>query len=147
MLLGTYFYQMDAKGRIFLPKKFQKENNKKLIIARGFDRYLSVYQVEEFEKLVEKIRKLPIEALKKRHYLRLIYANAEDVEIDVQGRMLIPPELRKYASLDKGEVVIFGVIDHLEIWNERSWKEFKKRREIADIAKKIIRIIRRKENG
>ena len=126
MLLGEYSYHMDEKGRCPIPGKFREIMGKKVIVAQGLDgRYLAIYQKDDFEALYFGSK----ESLISRR-LRLIASTAEDLKLDKQGRIRISAKLRSFAFLEKGEVIILGSFDHLEVWNPRIWKSLKKRKKV-----------------
>ncbi len=119
MLIGEYRPSIDPKGRISFPSKLREALGESFVITKGLDDCLSVYRMEEWNKLVEKVSALP--AAKARYIQRFIFAGAADVEPDKQGRVLIPQTLRDHAQLGGGEVVVVGLSDHAEIWNAEKW--------------------------
>lgn len=138
MLLGEYKHSIDAKGRVALPAKFRAKLKDGAIITRGLDHCLFVFGMKEWEKLAEKITALPLAQANSRAFARLMLAGASDVEFDGQGRILIPDYLREYAGLGKLAVVA-GVMNRLEIWDEKAWTRYKSRTESAsdDIAEQL----------
>lgn len=138
MLLGEYRHSIDAKGRIALPAKFRAKLKEGAIITRGLDHCLFVFGMKEWEKLAEKLSALPLAQANSRAFARLMLAGASDVEIDGQGRILIPDYLRKYAGLGKLAVVA-GVMNRLEVWDHETWQRYKSRTESAsdDIAEQL----------
>lgn len=121
MLIGEYRPSIDQKGRVSFPSKLREELGESFIITKGLDNCLSVYCMEEWNKLVEKVSALP--AAKARNIQRFIFASAANVEPDKQGRVLIPQTLRSHAGLGTGEVVVVGLSNHAEIWNAEKWDE------------------------
>ena len=138
MLLGEYKHSLDAKGRVALPAKFRAKLKGGAIITRGLDHCLFVFARDEWEKLAAKITALPLAQANSRAFSRLMLAGASDVELDGQGRILVPDYLREYAGLSK-LAVIAGVMNRLEIWDEKSWTRYKSRTESAsdDIAEQL----------
>ena len=128
MFIGEFSHNLDNKGRIAVPAKFRNKLTAGAIITRGLDRCLFVFDSKEWEILAQKLISLPLAQANSRAFTRLMLAGAADVELDKQGRILIPDFLRTYASLAKN-VVITGVYNRLEIWDERKWKEYKKKAE------------------
>ncbi len=119
MLIGEYQYNLDPKGRINFPAKLREELGEQFVVCKALnDRCLNVYSLDEWQKLEEKIYSLPIS--KSKNIKRHIYANADKVIPDKQGRISIIPRLREYAMLDR-EVTIVGVSDHCEIWSKDEW--------------------------
>lgn len=120
MLIGQYSHSVDAKGRMIMPAKLREDLGDRFIITRGLDRCLFVYSLSEWKVLEEKIRNLPLS--KARDLQRFFFANAAEAEPDVQGRILIPQNLREYAGLTKDTVVI-GSLIRAEIWDKQRWEE------------------------
>ncbi len=138
MLIGEYRHSMDEKGRVALPTKFRKTLGSGVVITRGVDRCLFVYTRETWEKMAAKVAALPMNQRNNRAFARLMLAGAMDTVIDTQGRVMLPDFLRAYASLGKN-LVIAGVHDRLEIWDEQEWGRFTKEAELhsEDIAENI----------
>jgi MraZ protein len=138
MLIGEYRYNLDNKGRLMIPVKFRHRFGMEAIITRGVENCLFVFPKDEWEKVVEKILKLPLSQSNSRAFTRLMLAGAYESQIDNQGRILIPENLRKYASLDK-KVVIVGLYSRIEIWDEGKWTEYSKQSEdqAQEIAEKL----------
>lgn len=138
MLLGEHKHAMDPKGRVAIPVRFRSKFDAGAIITRGLDRCLFVFGMQEWEKLVQKITALPLSQSNSRAFSRLMLAGAAEVQFDGQGRVLIPDYLRKYANLDK-QVVVAGVYNRMEIWNEELWNDYKAKTESAsdDIAEQL----------
>lgn len=125
MLIGEYQHTLDDKGRIAVPAKFRLVLQKGMVVTKGLDVCLFVYPKDEWGKLVVKIAALPLAKANTRAFSRLMLAGAMDVELDGQGRVTVPEYLRQFARLDK-QVVIAGVYNRLEIWDHRSWDEYKR---------------------
>jgi MraZ protein len=138
MFLGEYHHNLDIKGRAAIPAKFRAELASGAIITRGLDSCLFVFTAKAWEVLAQKLTSLPLAQANSRAFARLMLAGAVDAELDVQGRVLIPEYLRRYASLQK-EVIVAGLYNRLEIWNKDKWEEYKKRTEGAseEIAEKL----------
>lgn len=124
MFIGEYQHNIDSKGRLAIPVKFRKDLSKGAVVTKGLDDCLFLYTKDEWAKLAEKLAKLPISKANTRAFARLMLAGAMDLEVDKQGRMLIPDYLRKYASATK-KVVIAGLYNRLEIWDETKWNKYK----------------------
>src|SRR3989338_1673662 len=138
MFIGEYQHTIDQKGRLAVPAKFRQFLSKGAVVTKGLDDCLSLYTKDEWRKLAPKLASLPIAKANARAFARLMLAGAMDVEIDGQGRMLIPEYLRKYAGMKK-KVVVTGLYNRLEIWDEIKWNKYKKGTESksADIAEAI----------
>ncbi|ADQ46728.1 MraZ protein [Caldicellulosiruptor kronotskyensis 2002] len=120
MLIGEYKHVVDSKGRIILPSKFREELGERFILTKGLDNCLFGYSLKEWAVLEEKLKKLPLTSKEARTFLRFFFAGASECEVDKQGRVLIPQNLREYAGIQK-EVFIIGVMTRIEIWSEDNW--------------------------
>lgn len=128
MLLGEFQHNLDTKGRVAVPAKFREKLTAGAIITRGIDNCLFVFANPEWEALAAKLIALPLAQANSRAFVRLMMAGATDVELDTQGRILIPDYLRKYAGLKK-EVVVAGLYNRIEIWDEATWTSYKTKTE------------------
>ncbi|MBI5729453.1 MAG: division/cell wall cluster transcriptional repressor MraZ [Candidatus Magasanikbacteria bacterium] len=128
MFIGEYSHNLDDKGRLAIPTKFRRDLAKGAVVTRGLDNCLFLYTKTEWAKLVEKLAALPFSQSNSRAFARLMLAGAMDVEVDKQGRMVLPEYLRAFAGLKK-EVVIAGLYSRLEIWDETKWSEYKNQTE------------------
>jgi len=123
MIIGQYSYNLDPKKRLTIPTKFRSVLSDGAVLTRGIDGCLFLYPLKQWEELAEKMSKLPLSAVNARNFARVMLAGAMDVKIDSLGRILIPDYLKDYALLDK-KVVIAGLYDRIEIWNEEKWKKY-----------------------
>ena len=124
MFIGEYSHNLDVKGRLAIPAKFRDKLREGAVVTRGLDNCLFLYTKEQWEKSAVKLANLPTSQSKARAYSRLMLAGAMDVECDAQGRINLPEYLRKFATLDK-KVIVAGLFDRLEIWDESKWEEYK----------------------
>ncbi len=124
MLIGEYKHTLDDKNRISLPARFRKEMGKNMVLAPGLDRCLSLYTLKEWEKISNKISDSSMLASDNRSFSRFMFGQAVVVEVDGSGRILIPENLKDRSELSD-RVVVIGVQNRLEIWNERIWNEYK----------------------
>jgi MraZ protein len=129
MFIGEYQHSIDLKKRLAVPVKFRSELKNKVVVTRGLDKCLFVYPMKVWEELAGKLGTLPVGESATRSFIRLQLAGAVDVEVDKQGRILIPDFLKDYAGLDNKDVVIAGVYNRLEIWDEKKWVAYKKNAE------------------
>ena len=125
MFIGEYSHSIDPKKRLAVPSKFRAELKNKVVVTRGLDKCLFIYPMKVWEKLAGKLGTMPVGESGTRSFIRIMLAGATDVEVDKQGRILIPDYLKAYAGLNKN-VVIAGLYNRLEIWDEKKWKEYKK---------------------
>ncbi|MGP8320898.1 MAG: division/cell wall cluster transcriptional repressor MraZ [Methanosarcinaceae archaeon] len=124
MFIGEYCYNLDVKGRLALPSKFRQLLRAGVVVTKGLDSCLFLYPKKQWNKLAKKLSNLPISQSKARAFSRLTLAGAMDIDYDNQGRITIPKYLRKFAKLDK-KVIIAGLYDRLEIWDELAWNKYK----------------------
>lgn len=128
MFIGEYSHSVDEKKRLAVPSRFRAELKNKAVVTRGLDKCLFVYTMKAWEELAGKLGTLPVGEADTRSFTRLMLAGAVDVDVDKQGRILIPDYLKEYAGLAKN-VVIAGLYNRLEIWDEKKWNEYKKKAE------------------
>lgn len=120
MLIGEYNHTIDPKKRVSIPARLRKEIGDKAVLTRGLDNCLFLFPLKEWEMFAEKLGKLPFGQQDTRGFVRFFLSGASEVEFDQLGRMLIPDHLKEHAALKKG-VVIAGVFNRLEIWDEEKW--------------------------
>ena len=125
MFIGEYSHSIDPKKRLAIPAKFRSDLKNKVVITRGLDKCLFIYPMKVWEALAEKLGNLPVGESGTRSFIRLMLAGATDVEVDKQGRILVPDYLKDYAGLSK-EVVVAGLYNRLEIWDGKKWDEYKR---------------------
>lgn len=123
MLLGEYKHNVDTKGRVSIPSKFRVDLGDSFVITKGMDNCLFIYSKDEWSKFENKLKELPVTSSKVRSFMRFFFAGACECEVDKQGRINIPQNLREYANIDK-DVVIVGVSTRAEIWNKDSWEKY-----------------------
>ncbi|MBU0636636.1 MAG: division/cell wall cluster transcriptional repressor MraZ [Patescibacteria group bacterium] len=124
MFIGEYNHNLDDKGRLAVPTKFRIVLKDGAVVTRGLDNCLFLYAKKEWLELAKKLAKLPIGPANTRAFARLMLAGAMDVNFDNQGRIMLPEYLRKFANIKK-KVVIAGLYDRLEIWDETDWNKYK----------------------
>lgn len=124
MFIGEYTHSVDQKGRIAVPAKFRLELTRGAVITRGLDNCLFIYTKKEWQKLADKMTAAPLGQKNSRAFARLMLAGAMDVELDVQGRVVIPEYLRKFAAIQK-QAVVAGLYNRIEIWDEAKWQAYK----------------------
>ena len=128
MFIGEYQHSIDEKGRVAVPVKFRATIGERAIVTRGLDRCLFIFSVAEWEQLAQKLVALPLAQANSRAFARLMLAGAMEVELDSQGRILIPDYLRTYAHIGK-QTVVAGLYNRIELWDEAAWKEYKTKTE------------------
>jgi MraZ protein len=133
MFMGQFSHSLDEKGRLIIPSKYREELGREFIVARGYDTCLYAYSNSEWNRFAEEIENLPETSLKNRQKRRFFLSTATNLEMDKQGRVLIPSYLRDPAKIS-GDVVIAGVGKKLEIWSREIWDSVTNSDEMAAIA-------------
>lgn len=138
MFIGEYHHTLDEKGRVSVPAAFRADLAQGAVVTRGLDRSLFLYTKEEWAKLAQKLSALPFGQSDTRAFARLMLAGAMDVELDKQGRLILPEYLRTYAGMQKS-VVVAGLFNRLELWNADTWEAYKQKTEseVGDIAEQL----------
>jgi MraZ protein len=138
LFLGEYHHALDDKGRIAVPVKFRSGLGTGAVVTRGLDRCLYVYPVAAWGELATKLMKLPLAQAKARAFARLMLAGAMALEVDRQGRALLPDYLRRYAGL-KRHVVFAGLANRAELWDRATWERERRKSEAgsAEIAEAL----------
>lgn len=127
MFIGEYTHSVDEKNRFSLPARFRKALGRKVVITRGKDHCLFLYPHKVWLQISEEVKKLGhIDA--DPRFARFTFSGAAEVEIDSIGRILVPEFLREFAEL-KNSIVITGVHDRVEIWNDKRWTDYRKKLE------------------
>ncbi|MFA7744739.1 division/cell wall cluster transcriptional repressor MraZ [Salinicoccus roseus] len=139
MFMGEFKHQLDAKGRLIVPSKFRDDLNGQFIITRGLDQCLFGYTLEEWAQIEKRMSALPLTKKDARRFMRMFFSGATEVEVDKQGRINIPTNLREYADLTK-ECTVIGVSHRIEIWSTEKWDSFYEESEshYEDIAEELI---------
>ena len=128
-LVGEFEFTLDAKGRVAIPARLRPEFSEGIFVTRGFDRCLSGYAPDEWERFVaEQTDDTSAMSSKGRQLRRFISASANWEQLDGQGRIKVSAALLQFASIAK-DVTIIGVQDHIEIWDRAVWAEYRKHME------------------
>jgi MraZ protein len=131
MFIGEYTHTVDEKKRFSLPAKFRQELGKKVVVTRGKDHCLFLYPKKTWDALSKEVQRMGHVESDPR-YARFTFAGASEIEIDSIGRILVPEFLREFAELNPpagGPIVITGVHDRVEIWNDKRWAAYRKKLE------------------
>ncbi|WP_431029387.1 division/cell wall cluster transcriptional repressor MraZ [Lysinibacillus sp. LZ02] len=139
MFMGEYQHSVDMKGRLIVPAKFRELLVDTFVITRGLDNCLFGYPMDEWRKLEEKLKGLPMTKKDTRAFTRFFFSGATEVEIDKQGRINIPTTLLTHANITK-ECVIIGVATRIEIWAKEAWEQYFKQSEESfnEIAENMV---------
>jgi len=139
MFMGEYQHNIDDKGRVIIPAKYREELGESFVVTRGLDKSLFVYPLSEWKQIEQKLKSLPFTRADARKFTRFFFSGAVEAELDKQGRVIIPNNLRHYAQLVK-ECMIIGVSNRIEIWSRELWETYYQESEESfnEIAEKII---------
>jgi len=138
MFIGEYNHVMDTKGRLSIPSKLREDLGETFIVTKGLDNCLFVYPLDEWKVLENKLKQLPMTNREARAFVRFFFAGATECELDKQGRVRIPNNLREHALLNK-EAIIIGVATRIEIWSKEQWEKYNSDVDLSydDIAAKM----------
>ncbi len=129
MFYGEYRHTIDEKSRLFIPSKFRITLKEKFIekfyVTRGLDKCLFVFTENEWNVLTQKFKELPITQKNLRSFARLFFSGAYEATCDKQGRIIVPANLTEYAGIQK-DVLVIGVSNRFEIWDQKTWESFSK---------------------
>jgi len=128
MFIGEYTHTVDEKNRFSLPSKFRESLGRKIVVTRGKDHCLFLYPHKVWLQISKEVSSLGHVSSDHR-YARFTFAGASEIEIDSIGRILVPEFLREFAEL-KNTIVITGVHDRVEIWNDKRWSAYRKKLEL-----------------
>ncbi len=137
MFMGEYNHIIDAKGRLIMPAKYREQLGKEFVVTKGLEGCLYVYPVEAWKEFEDKLEALPVTVNQKaRKFSRFFTAGATMVELDKQGRILLPAVLRSYAGLTK-DVVLAGVLKRIEIWDKEKWDKANSYDDMEEVAESM----------
>ena len=123
MFIGEYSHSLDNKNRMIIPSKLREGLGNKFIITKGLDGCLYAYPMDEWKVLEEKLKTLPLTSKDARAFVRFFFSGASEIEVDKQGRGLIPQNLIEYAGITK-EIISIGVLSKVEIWSKTKWEAY-----------------------
>lgn len=120
LLLGQYEHTIDQKGRLAIPARFRARFRQGLVLTRGYERCITVYPIDEWQRLATMLASRPQTRSVNRRLSRFVFANAFPTELDGQGRVLLPQPLREFAEIGE-TVIVAGLMTHLEVWSRHRW--------------------------
>ena len=123
MFMGEFHHNVDEKGRLIIPSKFRNDLGNKFIITRGIEKCLFIYSLDEWNRIIDKLKELPFTRKDARTFMRMFLSGATECELDNNGRINIPNPLKEYANIQK-EVIVIGVNERLEIWSNEGFNNF-----------------------
>ena len=126
MFTGEYFHQLDAKNRIRIPARLEKDLGEEYYFAFGTNHCIFVFTKQKMEQYLEELGAAKLSDLEAQKRVRMFARTCVQVEEDNQGRIVLSPELRRHAQLGKDdkELVICGAVNRIEIWNKRLYDEY-----------------------
>ena len=133
MFMSRYNHTVDAKGRLIVPSKFRDQLGDEFVVTKGMDGCLFVYANEDWKAFEEKLATLPMTNKEARMFTRFFLAGAATLEVDKQGRILLPANLREFAALEK-DVVLVGVGTRIEIWSKENWENMDADQDMESVA-------------
>lgn len=139
MLIGQFLSKVGEKSRIAFPKRFRDVLGDKLIVTYGFESSLIVVSQENWKSLLSGTEDKPFILSSARDTQRFLLGGASLVELDAQGRFVLPEYLRKFADIS-GEVVFIGLYRYVEIWDSKKWEEYQNnmQKDISKVAETLI---------
>ena len=127
VFLGEYEVTLDAKGRFLLPvgikKQLPEDSGDQFVIARGFEKCLTLYPKKNWDPILTELSKVSEYKAENREFLRYFTMGATLMDLDSAGRLLVPPNLKAHAGLEK-EIVLVSVINKIEIWDKGKYQQF-----------------------
>jgi MraZ protein len=120
VFLGRHAHNLDDKGRLAIPSRFRDGLRDGLVLTRGIDRCIAAYPLDAWERLAAHVNALSMTDPDARQFRRMVFAEAVDVKLDGQGRVLVPASLRVHAGIER-EAVVVGVHASIEIWSPLRW--------------------------
>lgn len=125
---GEYTITITDGGRIVLPKKIRENlKGEEFILTKGYDVCLAGYERDDWDKRARQLMDVSLLDKENIDRRRFIFSGANTIEIDAQGRFVIPKALLGFIGITSGTVKIVGVGDHFEVWGETAWEEYLKK--------------------
>jgi len=120
---GSYLHTLDTKGRVSIPSEMRKASGDVFVLTRGFEECLNLYPADEWELVEKELRDLRTTSREARYYVRQMMRTVRRVVVDGHGRITIPQWHREFAGIE-GEVLVNGVLEHIEIWNPARYENY-----------------------
>lgn len=121
MFFGEHVYKLDDKGRVPLPPKFRRDMRETIVLTKGSEKCVRVYPLAEWKRLAEELASRAVTSTSQRRLNRAVFGTAFSAAFDKQGRIALPLPLRLHAEIGES-VVVVGVNQSVELWNEDLWK-------------------------
>jgi MraZ protein len=123
VFMGEFQHNLDEKARLTIPAKFREGLGDAFVATRGLDRCLFVYPRSDWDALAQRLHTLPLTRSDARQFTRFFLSGAAECELDKQGRVLLPANLREYAGV-KDQCMVLGVGSRVEVWDATAWKQY-----------------------
>jgi MraZ protein len=127
MFYGEYRHSLDHKNRVLIPSKFREAVKEvyieRFFITRGLEKCIFVFTEPDWNVIEQKLKSLPLTQSTSRNFSRMFFSGAFEVVSDKQGRIIIPQPLLSYSGIKK-DVVLVGILNRIEIWDQSSWDHF-----------------------
>ena len=129
MFFGESDHTLDAKHRVFVPKRFQEaldrdgQGHLRVVLTRGFERCLFLFSEADFKSVLERLKTQAFGGAQQRKMQRLFFSNTHPTQLDGSGRLVVPEKLRSFAGIER-EVVLVGCAERAEIWGKSQWEAF-----------------------
>lgn len=131
MFTGEFRHSIDAKGRVAVPARFRPDLARGAHVSRWIDSCLAIFPEDEWERLAGRVAELRYADAGARAFSRFLFSGAFEVDLDGQGRVVVPAGLRDFAGL-KSEAVVVGARDHIELWEPARWTGYSAEMDSAD---------------
>jgi MraZ protein len=131
LFTGEYRHAIDAKGRVAVPARFRAELAQGAFVSRWIDNCLAIFPRPEWDRLADRVSELPFSDAGARVFSRFVFSGAFEFSLDAQGRLVLPPTLREFASLGE-DVTVVGARDHIELWEPARWSSYSAQMNDAD---------------
>lgn len=123
MFTGEYHHAIDGKGRIAVPARFRAELEAGGYVSRWIDSCVAIFPRQAWDQLADRVASLPVSDAGARTFSRFVFSGAFEIELDRQGRAVVPAGLREFAGLGE-EAVVVGARDHVELWQPARWADY-----------------------
>lgn len=138
-MMGEYSHALDDKGRIIIPAKLRDALGEGFVITKGLDGCLFIFPMAEWNQVQDRVKGLPMTNANARAFSRFLLAGAQDVVVDKQFRVTLPPRLREHAGIVK-DVVFLGMGNRVELWAADRWEQYQKESDLSyeTVAEKMV---------
>lgn len=136
MFIGQYSHSIDEKGRLIIPSKYREQLGREFVMTKGADGCLSAYPFDEWKKIEERVKEMSLGSKEGRRFMRVFFSSASVLELDKQGRAVIPAALREFAQLKK-DVELVGNVNRVEVWDRTKWNEYLEESDMDEVSEYV----------